>query len=73
MENIKRSNSFKKAQESPMAGLVKPPDASSANQMGAKAVPCLMIPAVMIGLFYVNMNIWIGDKTCFVEEINGTG
>ena len=71
MERIKRSDSFKKAKESRAAGLFKPPDASQANRMVAQEVPCLMIPAVMIGLFYANMASFIGDKTCFVNEIDG--
>ena len=69
MENDKQSSAYKGI--TPVGRLVMPPNASQANQMVAYGVPCLVIPAVMIGLFYANIKIWIGDKTCFVNQIDG--
>ena len=39
--------------------------------MCAQAITGIMIPAAMVGAFYYNMTEWIGDKTCFYNEVEG--
>ena len=34
-------------------------------------IASLIIPGAFIGLFYYNITEWIGDKTCYVNQVDG--